>query len=127
MIAEAVLPIVSTKNMYLLVLMLILFVVGCLMDTCPAILILGPILVPIGIELGVNPLHLGVIYCINLVVGFITPPFGINLFTAASTAGVTFAQVVKGILPYLIAAIACVMVLAYCEPLVTFLPNLIHG
>lgn len=127
MIAEAVLPIVSTKNMYLLVLMLILFVVGCLMDTCPAILILGPILVPIGIELGVNPLHLGVIYCINLVVGFITPPFGINLFTAASTAGVTFAQVVKGILPYLIAAIACVMVLAYCEPLVAFLPNLIHG
>lgn len=124
MIAAALLPIVSTKTIYLIVLMVILFIVGCLMDTCPAILILGPILVPIGLQLGVDPLHLGVIYCINLVVGFITPPFGINLFTAASTAGVSFAQVVKGIMPYLITEIVCVFILAFCEPLVLWLPSM---
>ncbi len=125
MIAGAVIPLVHNQTVYMLVLMAILFVVGCIMDTCPAILILGPILVPIGIQLGVDPLHLGVVYCINLVVGFITPPFGINLFTAASTAGISFAQVVKGIIPFLLAEIACVLFIAFCPPITLWLPSIL--
>ena len=80
----------GSKNMYLLILVLILLVVGCLMDNIAATLILAPIFIPIGIQLGCNELHIGMLFCIVLVVGFVTPPFGYNLFTAVSLTGLTF-------------------------------------
>lgn len=123
-IAAAAIPYCRTPEIYMLILMFILFFIGCLMDTIPAILILAPILVPIGVTLGLDPLHLGVVFCINLIVGFISPPFGINLFTVSSTAGVPFAEVVKGVWPYILAAVIGVMILAYVPGIALFLPRL---
>ena len=94
------------------------------METLSAIVILAPILVPIGLELGVDPLHLGLIFCIILVVGFITPPFGVNLFTAVSTTGTPYTQVVKGVLPFMLTAIIIVVILAFVPQIILFLPNL---
>jgi len=124
MLAEALIPILGNKYTYTFVLMMILFVVGCLMDSLTSIIILAPILVPIGLQLGMDPLHLGVLFCINLVIGFITPPFGLNLFTAVSVTGTGFVDVVRGVLPFLIAAILAVFVLAYVPGIILFLPNL---
>ena len=86
--------------------------------------ILAPIIVPTGIALGFDPLHLGVVFVIALVVGYITPPFGVNLFTVTSITGESYTSVVKGLIPYIICMIAAVILIAFIEPLVTFLPRL---
>ena len=99
----------------------------CLMDTIPSILILAPILVPVGVQLGCNELHLGVLFCITLTVGFITPPFGINLFTAVSTTGESYTSVVKGVIPFMIVMIICVLICAFVSPIITFLPGFMMG
>ena len=123
-LAALITPLFANKYVYMLVLMLVLFVVGCLMDTIPAILILGPILVPIGTAMGWSSIHIGVCFCINPIVGFITPPFGINLFTVTSVAEVSFADAVKGVLPYLAAAVVGVMVVAFFPFFTEWLPSL---
>ena len=125
MIANAVIPLFSNKYIYMLILMLLLFVVGCLMEILASIVILAPILVPIGVQMGWDPLHLGIVFCVNLIVGYITPPFGVNLFTASSTAGVPFAGVLKGVIPYLIASIIIVLILAFFPNIILFLPRLV--
>ena len=115
----------GSKNMYLLILVLILLVVGCLMDNIAATLILAPIFIPIGLQLGCNELHIGMLFCIVLVVGFVTPPFGYNLFTAVSLTGLNFKQVVKGTAPFLIVEIALLFLFAYCPGIITWLPDLL--
>ena len=95
-----------------------------LMDNVAATLILAPILIPIGIELGCNELHIGMLFCICLVVGFVTPPFGYNLFTAISISGLNFKQIVKGSLPFLLTEIALLFVFAYVPGIITWLPRL---
>ena len=124
LLAALITPLFANKYVYMLVLMLVLFVVGCLMDTIPAILILGSILVPIGTAMGWSSIHIGICFCINLIVGFITPPFGINLFTVTSVAEVSFADAVKGVLPYLAAAVVGVMVVAFFPFFTEWLPSL---
>lgn len=126
-IANAVIPIFSSKYIYLTVLMILLFIVGSLMEILASIAILAPILVPIGIQMGLDPLHLGIIFCVNLVVGYITPPFGMNLFTASSTAEVPFTGVLKGVVPYIIVSVIVVFILAFVPEIVLFLPRLMNS
>lgn len=127
MIANAVIPMFANKYIYMLVLMFLLLVVGCLMEILAAILVLAPILVPIGIQMGWDPLHLGVIFCTNLIIGYITPPFGVNLFTASSTTGVPFAELIKGVLPYIVVAISMVLLLAFVPDIILFLPRIVSS
>lgn len=115
----------GNKDLYLFTLVVILLIVGCLMDNIAATLILAPILIPVGITLGCNKLHLGMLFSICLVVGFVTPPFGYNLFTAISISGLNFKQIVKGSLPFLITEIVLLFVFAYAPQLITFLPALL--
>ena len=126
-IGGAIISVIPNKWVYLAVLMAILFVVGCLMETIPSILILAPILIPAGVELGLDELHLGVLFCITLTVGFITPPFGINLFTAVSTTGEDYISVVKGVIPFMVVMFLCVLICAFIEPIITFLPDMMLG
>ena len=116
---------IHTKTTYLIVLMLILFIVGALMDTVAAIIILAPVLVPFGIQLGLDPLHLGMIFVINLVIGYVTPPFGYNLFTACSITGLKFNDIVKGVLPFLLIEIIAVFLFAFIPEIILFLPKII--
>ena len=109
---------------YLLVLIVVLLFVGCIMDNVAATLILAPILIPVGIQLGCNQLHLGLLFCICLVIGFVTPSFGYNLFTAISISGLNFKQIVKGALPFLLTEIALLFVFAFVPGLCTWLPRL---
>lgn len=116
---------IVNKYIYLLVLMLLLFVVGALMDTVAAIIIIAPVIVPMGIQLGLDPLHLGMIFVINLVIGYVTPPFGYNLFTACSVTGLKFNDVVKGVFPFLLIEMAAVMLFAYVPVIITWLPGIL--
>lgn len=110
---------------YLLVLNLFLFFVGALIDTVAAIIIIAPILVPIGIQLGLDPLHLGVLFVINLVIGYVTPPFGYNLFTACTLTGLKLDQLVKGAFIFILVELAAVLVLAFVPGIITWLPKVL--
>jgi C4-dicarboxylate transporter DctM subunit len=126
-IANFVVSFVHSKGAYLIMLNLLLFLVGALMDTVAAIIILAPILVPIGLQFGLAPLHLGVLFVINLVIGYVTPPFGYNLFTASSLTKLPLQEVVRGILPFLIMEIFAVWLLALFPEIITWLPGLLFN
>lgn len=89
----------SGKVTILIVINLLLLVVGMVMDTSPAILILTPILIPITNALGIDPIHFGIIMVVNLAIGFVTPPIGINLFVASSLTDVPVMQIAKKAMP----------------------------
>jgi len=108
---------VSSKYVFLLLLNLSLLVVGCLMDIFSAILVVLPLIVPLGYAYGIDPVHLGIIFIMNLEVGFLTPPVGLNLFLASYRFEKPFVKICRYVLPYL--AIQFVVVL-----LVTYVPGL---
>lgn len=89
----------SSKVVILIVINLLLLIVGMVMDTSPAILILTPILLPITASLGIDPIHFGIIMVVNLAIGFVTPPIGINLFVASSLTDVSVMQIAKKAMP----------------------------
>jgi C4-dicarboxylate transporter DctM subunit len=114
---------INSQFSYLLVVNLVLVFVGALMDTVASIIIFAPVLIPLGISLGLDPLHIGVLFCVNLVIGYVTPPFGYNLFTAVSITKLKFEEVVKGTLPFLAIELVCIFILAFCPGLITWLPK----
>lgn len=116
-VTEALVPVLHNKYLYLIALTLLLFVVGALMDTLASIVVLAPIIIPVGVALGLEPMHLAVVFCVNLIIGFVTPPFGVNLFTAVQTAQISYGRVVKGVLPYMLTAMGVVII-------ITFIPQL---
>lgn len=124
-VTNALSSFITTKYSYLIVLMILLFFVGALMDTVAAIIILAPVLVPFGLELGIDPLHLGMIFVINLVIGYVTPPFGYNLFTAQSITGLKFNDIVKGVMPFLIIELISVLLFAFVPNIITIVPNML--
>ena len=115
---------VNNKFTFLLVMNLFLILVGALLDQGAAVIIICPMLFSLGTSLGIEPLHLALVMCVNLVLGNVTPPFGYNLFAAASISGLKFNDVVKGVVPYLLIEIAVLFFLAYCEPVCTWLPRM---
>ncbi|MGO1263434.1 TRAP transporter large permease subunit [Brevibacterium aurantiacum] len=94
---------------------ILLLFVGCVMETSSAILILAPILLPIAMELGIEPIHFGIIVVMNLEIGMITPPLGLNLFVASGMSGMSVVGVAKAALP-------SALVLLAALALVTFVP-----
>ena len=125
-LVSAIVPLINgSQFLYLLALFLILLLVGALMDTLTSVVILAPILIPIGTNLGLDPLHLGVVFCVNLIVGFITPPYGINLFTVCSVTKTQFNDVVKGVLPYVVVELLCVLLFTFCPFFTTWLPSIV--
>ncbi len=86
--------------MFLLAVNVLLLAIGCFLDPTSAILVLAPLLVPIVIALGIDPIHFGVIMTVNLAIGMFTPPFGLNIFVAQSVLGVSAADIYRGVLPF---------------------------
>ena len=114
---------VQSKILFLLLLNIALLIVGCLMDIFSAILVVLPLVAPLGAAYGIDPVHLGVIFIINLEVGFLTPPVGINLFLASYRFGKPFTHVCRYVLPFLIVQLAVVLLITYVPALSTFLPR----
>ncbi|AZW29863.1 TRAP transporter, DctM subunit [Bordetella bronchiseptica CA90 BB1334] len=127
LLATELAPVLDSQFLYLALLTVFLLLVGCIMDAGASIIILAPILVPIGLMLGVDPIHLGVVFCVNLVVGFFTPPFGLNLFTTVSVSRQPYEVVVRGVLPFVLAAIAVLFILAYVPGLSLALVRLMEN
>jgi tripartite ATP-independent transporter DctM subunit len=112
---------VQSKYLFLLLLNLALLVVGCLMDIFSAILIVLPLIVPLGQVYGIDPVHLGIIFITNLEVGFITPPVGLNLFLATYRFKKPFTKICRYVFSFLIIQLAVTLLVTYVPWLSTFL------
>ncbi|MEO6244590.1 MAG: TRAP transporter large permease subunit [Opitutaceae bacterium] len=115
---------VPSRWMFLLGLNVVLIFVGSFVEIYAAIIVLVPLLVPIGARLGIDPIHLGVIFLANLELGFIAPPAGLNLLLASSRLKKPLGEVIRAVLPLLLVMFLGVLLITYYEPLTTALPNL---
>lgn len=106
---------------FLLVVNAFLLLVGCFMETSSAILILAPIFLPVATQLGVNPIHFGIIMVMNLEIGMITPPFGLNLFVASGISKLSVVRVAKASAPSALVLLAALLVVTYVPDISLFL------
>lgn len=110
---------------FLLVVNVFFLFLGCIMDAVPAMLIFFPVLLPVARDLGIDPIHFGVVVVLNLMIGLLTPPVGALLFLEAKIADIPFEALVRAVTPCLAALLAVLALITYIPPLVTFVPNLV--
>ena len=110
--------------MFLLMVNVLLLITGCFMDDYASIVILAPIIAPIAWELGIHPLHIAVVICINLVVGLATPPFGITLFVTSPIANVRVEDTVKEAIPFVLTTICVLLLVTFVPEVCLFLPKM---
>ena len=103
-----------------------LLIAGNFMEPSSVILILAPVLFPIAMELGIDPVHLGIIMVVNLEIGMVTPPVGLNLFVTAGVAQMPMEQVIRASLPWLLILLSVLMIVTYVPVISLFLPNLMN-
>lgn len=125
MISNFIVGFTNSKIVVLLLINILLFIVGMFMETLAAVTILAPILLSVVQPMGVDPLHFGIILSMNLTIGMCTPPVGCNLFIAAGKAKCSLEEMIKYLIPCMVALLVVLMFTTYCEPFVLFLPKLL--
>lgn len=104
---------ISTTNQFLILVNIILLVAGCLMDIISAILILAPVIWAVGREFGIDPVHLGIIFIVNLEIGYLTPPLGMNLFVSSAVFKKSYFEVIRGVVPFVLIMLGCLLLITY--------------
>ena len=104
-----------------------LFLIGMFIETGAAIIVLAPILVPVAIHFGIDPVHFGLVMVVNLALGMITPPFGVNLFAACTVARISLDRMIKDLIPFVLVILACLMVISYVPVLSLGLRDLVYA
>ena len=115
--------VIHSKWLFLLVLNLFMWLIGCLMDIYSAIVVQVPLLVTLGAAFGIDPIHLGIIFLANLELGYLTPPVGLNLILASTRFRKTVPEVLRSVLPIIAVFFAVVMLITYVPALTTTLPK----
>ncbi|MBN1425422.1 TRAP transporter large permease [Candidatus Fermentibacteria bacterium] len=126
-LAEAIPLISQNPNVVLLIANLFLLVIGCLIEMTPVLIILPPIFFPVMLNLGIDPIHFGIVMVFNITIGLFTPPFGMGMFVLLGITNRSMGSFAKAFLPYLVVLLLALMLITYVSPIVTFLPNLIMG
>jgi tripartite ATP-independent transporter DctM subunit len=103
-----------------------LFVIGMFIETSAAIIVLAPILVPVAVHFGIDPVHFGIVMVVNLALGMITPPFGVNLFAACTVAKISLDRIIGHLLPFVLVIIACLMLITYLPPITLALRDAVY-
>ncbi len=125
-IGEYIVSMTNSPLVFLLMMNILLLGIGTLINASAAVVILTPIFLPVAVKLGIDPLFFGVLMVINLAIGCITPPVGLDLFVASAITKVPLERVMKASMPYLLSLLATLAVLTLCPAVITFLPNLLH-
>ena len=112
---------------FLLAVNLCFLIAGMFIDPNSALLILVPPLFPVATSLGVDPIHFGMIVTLNIGLGMITPPFGLDIFVASSTLNKSVATIISGVWPFVLANLLVLMVVTYVPAISLFIPNLLFG
>lgn len=126
-IAGWVTGIIDDPMMFLLVVNIVLLLIGMFVETSAAILVLAPILTPIAIQFGIHPVHFGLVMVVNLALGMITPPLGVNLFAACAVAKISFDQILPQIIRFVLLLLVCLMAVTYMPWISMGLVNLVYG
>jgi tripartite ATP-independent transporter DctM subunit len=126
-VAQFVMSFSLNKYTLLIVINLALLVVGCFMETVAAITICVPILMPLVIQYGINPIHFGLIVVFNLVFGLLTPPVGMVLFVTSRIAEISVSRLVRALLVFYIPLLLCLALITFIEPLSVWLPTVLMG
>lgn len=113
--------------MFLVVVNVLLLIAGNFMEPSAIVLILAPIFFPIAMQLGIDPIHLGIIMVVNMEIGLITPPVGLNLFVTSGITGMSIAQVVRAALPWLMILLLFLVIVTYVPIISMFLPDYVFG
>ena len=103
-----------------------LFVIGMFIETSASIIVLAPILAPVAQRFGIDPVHFGLIMVVNLALGMITPPFGVNLFAACTVARISLDRMIKDLVPFVLVVLACLMIITYVPSLSLGLRDLVY-
>ena len=123
-IAAAMFEISDNKYVMLFIINVFLLIWGCFMDMLPAIFIIVPILMPLATELGIDPIHFGVVVVVNLVLGLLTPPYGAALFAGSMVTGVPLERIVRNMWPFFLSSVGVLFLITYVPETVMFLPRL---
>ena len=123
LVTDAILALTHNKILILLFMNILLLIIGTFMETTASLIILTPVLLPLMLKIGVDPLHFGVILVLNLVIGLTTPPVGVCLFVACALGQTTLERLSRAILPFLVASIAVLIICTYWEGLIMAIPK----
>jgi C4-dicarboxylate transporter DctM subunit len=104
-----------------------LFLIGMFIETSAAIIVLAPILAPVAMHFGIDPVHFGMVMVVNLALGMITPPFGVNLFAACTVARISLDQIIRHLVPFVLVIIACLMLITYLPAISLTLRDLVYA
>lgn len=124
MITAGLMDITSNPFLLLLLINLILLFIGMFIEGGAALVILAPLLVPAVKALGIDPLHFGVIFIVNIMIGGLTPPFGSMMFTVCSIVGVKLEEFIKEVMPFIFALLVVLLLVTYSADVALFIPNL---
>jgi len=122
-VTAAILTVSHNRILILLFVNIVLLIVGTFMETTASLIILTPVLLPLMIQIGVDPLHFGVVLVLNLVIGLTTPPVGVCLFIACAIGKIRLERISRAILPFILASIAVLVIATYWESLIMFIPK----
>ena len=104
-----------------------LFIIGMFIETSASIIVLAPILAPVAQHFGIDPVHFGLVMVVNLALGMITPPFGVNLFAACTVAKISLDQIIKHLAPFVLVVLGCLMVITYVPAISLTLRDLVYA
>ncbi|MCE5975199.1 TRAP transporter large permease [Sinirhodobacter sp. WL0062] len=124
LISQVFVSISDNPLVFLLLINLLLLLVGMFLETGAAITVLAPILTPVALKMGIDPIHFGIVMIVNLAVGMTTPPIGVNLFVACQVAGLRIEHIIRSMLPFYLSLLICLAIITYVPGLTLWLPQL---
>jgi tripartite ATP-independent transporter DctM subunit len=125
MFSAALLSISTNPLVLLLILNILLFIVGMFLDSTTATLLLVPIIVPPLVNSGVDPIHLGLVFIFNIMIGLVTPPMGLSLFLVSDIAKVPMKSIMKEVVPYMVPLLGTLFLITYVPQIVLWIPNML--
>ena len=126
-VTAAIIANIKSPFMFIAMINIILLIVGMFMEGIAAIVILAPLFFPIAMQMGIDPLHLGIIMVSNLALGNFTPPFGLNLFVASGVTGLQLSEIIGASMKFILVTLIGLMVISYVPAVSTLLPKLVYG
>ncbi len=117
----------QSPKLFLLGVNAALFIIGMFIETSASIIVLAPILAPVAVHFGIDPVHFGIIMVVNLALGMITPPFGVNLFAACTVAKISLDRIVTQLIPFVLVVLTCLMIITYIPAISLFLRDLVYA
>ena len=123
-IAEVFMSITTNKYVFLLIVNIFLLFMGMIMETGANVILIAPILIPIAIQYGIDPLHFALVFLVNVNIGLATPPVGVCLFVVAPIAKTSFENIVSRIFPFLVAEVTVLLLITYIPELILFVPRM---